>query len=88
MKIDYAAPVGNGPISGTVGELILIALDNSQAGSVEALKQAMTIADKVRAGNSDLTSDEIVLIKNAAVQTLRNAAAIAVITAVAPNDLK
>lgn len=88
MKIDYKTTIGNGSVNATLGELILVALDNAQAGSVEALKQTMAISEKIRNGDTNLTSDEIVIIKNAAVQILRNAAAIAVINAIAPNDLK
>lgn len=82
MKIDI------GSVEIEVGDLIISALDNSQSGSLEGLKQKRAIKSKIAAGNLDLSTEEILLIKTSCLQTLKDGATIALLEAIAPNDLK
>lgn len=85
MNYEQSIKIGNAET--TVGDLIVFALDNSQSGSLDGIKTKRAIKEKTVDG-AELTTDEVVLIKNSALQTLKDGATIALLEVIAPNDLK
>lgn len=84
---DYGQELKIGAATARLGDLIEFALDNSQSGSIEGIKVKRAIKAKLASGDA-LTSDEVVTIKQSALQTLKDGATIALLEAIAPNDLK
>lgn len=84
---DYGQELKIGAQTARLCDLIEFALDNSQSGSIEGIKVKRAIKAKLASGDA-LTSDEVVTIKQSALQTLKDGATIALLEAIAPNDLK
>lgn len=86
-KVDWKKMLLVGQMETPIGDLIEFALDNSQAGSLDALKLKRQIKAKLFDGEV-LTTDEIALIEKSALQTLKDGATIALLEILAPNDLQ
>ncbi|MBK8810714.1 MAG: hypothetical protein IPN69_08275 [Acidobacteria bacterium] len=84
---DFKQKLKIGAAETSLGDLIEFALDNSQSGSIEGIKQKRAIKAKLAEGE-DLTTEEILLVKTSALQTLKDGATIKLLEVLAPNDLK
>ena len=78
----------NGTSMGTLKLAVKNALGQTQSANFEELVKKNSILEKIKQNNSNFTSDEIVLIKEACLKVFPDVVTIAVINKIAPNDLK
>lgn len=86
--IDFNATTKLNGVDARLGDLIEYALDNSNSGSIDGIKTKRAIKAKIAGGEAELTTEEIMVVKNSALSTLRDGATIWVIEQIAPQDLK
>lgn len=86
--IDFNLTTKLNGVDARLGDLVEYALDNSSSGTIEGIKAKRAIKGKIAAGEAELTTEEILIVKNSALSTLRDGATIWVIEQIAPQDLK